>query len=43
MDEILLANFMLFHDIVRDVPLRPLARATRSWELDSLRLHENRS
>ena len=39
MDEILLANFMLFHDVVRDDPY-DLWIGDEAWELDYY-LHEN--
>ncbi len=39
MDEILLANFMVFHDVVRDEPY-DLWIGDEAWELDYF-LHEN--
>ena len=39
MDEILLANFMVFHDLVRDEPY-DLWIGDEAWELDYY-LHEN--
>ena len=40
MDEILVANFMVFHDLVRRRSLEDLWIGDEAWELDYF-LHEN--